>query len=163
MNKIDLGKLLELAGDKAEKLEREWHELSRERELIDVLGDPRQTAEMKKSLVKEVFSGKSHLFIELIGLLIDQDLARSIPKLSEEFTRLVAAKEKVRYDELVFPEKPSEELLAKFNKLAGDKVKFRVSIDKELIGGFIWKTMDGRVMDASIAGRLSKIKEEISA
>jgi ATP synthase F1 delta subunit len=166
VKEIDFEKLFELSGVGALALEEELYgfkkAITSNYELGDFLYDLRQSKEAKKKIVTDVFPGASKMFHDVISLIIDEELCRNISEISRSFGALVANKKKIRFDELVFSEKPTDELLGKFKKIAGERVRFKIEIDPSIMGGFIWKTMDGRIMDASIAGRLSQMKEEIA-
>ena len=162
-----MAKLFELSGKNALTLEEELYRLKKaislNYELADFLADGQKPKEAKKKVGKDLFPGNSKTFHDLLSLIIDKEIAKDIPEISKSFSALVADKEKIRFDELIFSGTPSEELIKKFQKIAGEKVRFKIEIDPSLMGGFIWRTMDGRIMDASIAGRLSQIREEITA
>ena len=165
MKHVDVLKLYDFAGDSSGLLEEELNRFSKllsgNFELKMFLCDGGQPIDARKKVVEDVFPDPSKIFSELISLVIDMGL--NIQDISDEFTKIVSARQDIRFDELIFYEMPTDEILNKFKKLAGDKVKFRIKVDRGIMGGFIWKTMDGKVMDASIAQRLSNIKEEISA
>lgn len=167
MKNVDIVKLVELAGDEAEKLQEELYRLTKlialNFQLANFIEDIGKPAEAREKMIIDAFPSSSRTFKGMINVLIKNELCRKIPEVSAEVSEIVAKKLGVRFDELVFSEKPAEELLLKFNKIANGKVKFRIEIDPSIMGGFIWKTADGRIMDASIAGRLSAIKEEIAA
>jgi len=164
---VDIVKLVELAGDDTEKLQEELYRLTKllalNFELANFIEDISKPAEARGKMIIEAFPSSSKTFKGLISVLIKNELCRKIPEISAEVTELAAKKLGVRFDELVFSEKPAEDLLLKFNKIANGKVRFRIEIDPSIMGGFIWKTGNGKIMDASIAGRLSAIKEEIAA
>ncbi|HTY12984.1 MAG TPA: F0F1 ATP synthase subunit delta [Candidatus Omnitrophota bacterium] len=167
MKNIDLDRLYEIAAGQAERLSDEMYGIAylikKNYDLLSALSDIRSSGEFKKKLIADLTPGASKIFTDTIALLVDQGLLGELDEVSRRFTLLVAQKNNIRYDELIFSEKPGPEILGKFYKIGGDKIKFRVQIDSSIAGGFIWKTMDGKVMDASIKGRLSQMREEISA
>ena len=164
MKNVDIVKLVELAGDDTEKLQEELYRFTKllalNFELANFIEDISKPAEAREKMILDAFPSSSRTFKGMLNVLIKNELCRKIPEISAEVTEIVAKKLGVRFDELVFSEKPADELLSKFSN---GKVKFKIEINPAIIGGFIWKTGDGRVMDASIAGRLSAIKEEIAA
>ena len=167
MKEMDLDRLLEISGERAEALCDELYRISylvkQNYELMSALTDPKLAGEAKKKVIGDLMPGASKIFSEIISLMIDQELIKELDQVSVDFTLLVAKKMNIRFDEVIFSEKPGEDILNKFKKIAGDKIRYRIQIDPTLIGGFIWKTMDGKVMNASIKGRLSQIREEIAA
>ncbi|MFA4967035.1 MAG: F0F1 ATP synthase subunit delta [Candidatus Margulisiibacteriota bacterium] len=167
MNQIDIKKLVELAGEEAEVLQEDLYRFTNmivsDFTLMSFIEDISKPGEVRRKVIEDAFPSSSKIFKKLVPVLIKEEFCRSIPEISEEVTKIVAGKLNVRFDELIFSEKPEENLLSKFAKMTDGKVKFRVRIDPAIMGGFIWKTMDGKVLNASIAGRLSAIKEEITA
>ena len=165
--KIDLNKLMQIAGEQDERIEEELYKFSivfeKEFDLKYFLKNPRYASQDKRKLAQSIFPGFSPLFWDLLELLIKEGLVDRIGELSKEFTKMVAEKNGKNYDVITFPEKPAKELMAKAKRKAGEEIVLRFEIDPSIIGGFIWKTMDGKMLDASLRGRLAQLKEEINA
>ncbi|MFA6431979.1 MAG: ATP synthase F1 subunit delta [Candidatus Margulisiibacteriota bacterium] len=165
--KIDFNKLLQISGENCGRLEEELYKFSKvfekEFDFKYFLKNPRYASQDKRKLAQSIFPGFLPLFWDLIELLIKEGLVDRVAEISKEFTKILADMDDKRFDVVVFSEKPTKELIAKAKKKAGDKISLRFEIDPSILGGFIWKTMDGKMLDASLRGRLAQLKEEINA
>ncbi|OGC05025.1 hypothetical protein A2276_03660 [candidate division WOR-1 bacterium RIFOXYA12_FULL_43_27] len=162
MIKIDVPKLLALAGDESEKLEKELYAFSYKTassfELNLFLENEKIPRSIKKQVVADLFPGASRTFLALAGLLIEQDACRMIPRIAREYRGLLAKKSGKESYEIIFSSEPSTEELSAFDR-KGFRYNFRV--DPKILGGFILKSMKGSVLDCSMAGKLNKMKEEV--
>lgn len=165
MKEIDLEKLFEIAGDKAQALEKELHEfyqlLYKNFDLRVFFEDQSFTKKSKKKLFIEIFPGTSSLLKELIFLLVDNDLEKEVMKVAGKFSKLVAQKEKITFVDVTSAFPLADADLKKINAFVGQKVRARIEIDPSLIAGIKILCSDGRFFDGSLKGRLSKLKGEI--
>lgn len=138
-----------------------------EKQLMNLLLNPKISAEAKKTLIKQSFAGAQEPVLNTLFLMIDRHRAGAIPELAEDFTSL-ANRVREREDAVVYSVKPLEEkelsaLSEVFAKKAGVfSLRIRNEIDPELIGG-VKIRIGNRIYDGSISGKLARIKRQLSA
>jgi len=165
MRDIDIGKLLEIAGDRSVALEEGLLSVARlmqdNYELGVFFEDQAITPEHKKKMLADLFPGADPLLSGLIGLLIDQGLEQRLGQLSEELTKAVSEKQGITFADVTTPYLLTDGERRRIEEFVGDKVRLRIEIDPTLIGGIRIMTSDGRLLDGSLKGTIERLKEEL--
>lgn len=165
MKEIDLEKLYEITGEKAPLLEAELAELAklltREFELRTFFEDAAASKESKLKLLIEIRPELSELGRRLIGLLIDEGLAKSLIKIAERFTKLVARRTATVVAEVKTAYQLQDEERKRIAGWLGGQVRLREEIEPALIGGIRILTSDGKYFDGSLQGALENLKGSI--
>lgn len=103
--------------------------------------------------------------ISLIKVLGESKRLSLIPSIYQQYKELIEKKEKKRTVELTSPfdlSADQNENLAKVLKgRFGENLTIKTKIDQSLIGGFLAKSGDD-VLDASIKGKLEKLRNQIT-
>lgn len=163
---IDIQKLFEIAGSKSEGLVEELYEfnrfLNKNYKLKVFLEDNKIKPSSRKVVFKDVAKGHSKLFKDLICLLIEVGLVRNVPEVAEKFTIVTSVNKNIEFAELKVPKPIEPELLDKIKNFFGGNIRLKVLVDPAVIGGFVLRFFDGKVYDASLQGRLSKLRAEIA-
>ena len=165
MKQVNLEKLLKIAGDEALSLEEELHNLAllvkRNFELEIFLENRMISKNEKKKFFKDIFPAASKLMKDFFDLIIEEDLEKYFVELAGAYSKLVSTKLKVNLVDAIsaFPLDKNERKM--IQELVGEKVSVRVEIDPSLIGGFKLRVGDGRFLDASLSGKLKKLKEDL--
>jgi len=169
-SEVDSLKLYQYAGKEAAAL------LSELFDFLDYLHDHNDAkmfydsmeipAEPKISLIKETFVGKSKMFYDLIILLIHEGLISSIEKITREFQGVLADEGKVEFGQLIsahpLPENIVNKIKIRLESLSeGKKIQLRAKTNPALLGGFELVFREGRMLDGSLAGRISQLKKEL--
>jgi ATP synthase F1 delta subunit len=165
MGKIDIQKLFEYAGEGALGLACELydfeHFLNKNYTFKNFIENSNIEVLSRKKVFDKLFKKTSESFRELIFLLIERNMAREISAVSDKFAELVTKRSGIDFALLstAFP----LDLIAiqKITDAFGGNIRAKVVVDKNLLGGFVLKFRDGRVFDASLMSKLSKMKEEI--
>lgn len=163
MKEIDLEKLYDLAGSRAVALEEELYHFSRmlfhDFELKLFFENGAIPPANKKLLLPELFPRASSLFIDLVDLLIDEELFRRLGWLEREYSKLISRKTGTKLVEITSGREMSEDEKKMIGRSLEGRLRFED--DPKIIGGIKIKWEDGRYLDASLAGILDKLKEEI--
>ncbi|WP_224488238.1 ATP synthase F1 subunit delta [Robertkochia flava] len=132
-------------------------------DLRSLIESPVIKANLKMSILKEVFSDFSDSAERLVALLMENNRI--------EILGLVAQKFVVLYDELKGKEKAvvttavpltgdvEAKILAKVRELTSKEVTLENVVDEAIIGGFILRVGDQQY-DASIANKLNNLKRD---
>jgi ATP synthase F1 delta subunit len=166
MKEIDVKKLFDLALDEVVNLEEGLYAFAGlvrgNYELRQLFENPLVPPADKKQAFARLFPEALPLFRDLVQLLIDENLAKSLIGLSEKLTRMVAARLKLTFVDLSSPYPLSDEQRQQVEKLIGSRAYVRVTIDPSLIGGIKFLTSDGRAYDGSLKGKLERMKEKLA-
>ncbi|MBT8222125.1 MAG: ATP synthase F1 subunit delta [Eudoraea sp.] len=163
--------ILDLAIDKKEDtaLEKDMRlvveTIAEHGELRDVLGSPVVPAEVKKSILSDVFKNINELGKGLINLLVDKKRISLLNEVAAQYIRLHEEYkgERVAYVTTAVPMSSSLEkkLLNQVEKITGEKVTLENKVDADILGGFVLRVGDLQY-NASIANKLDKIKREFT-
>ncbi len=163
--------LYEAATDcgKAELIREELKELvsllKADPELFEFFCTPVISAEKKKAFILQVFEGKvSQELLNFLCVLADKRRGRSIPRIAAQYELLMNQQSGFALGQVYSVSLLSPEELAKVEEEAGKllnkKLKLENLTDAGLVGG-VKIFVEGKVIDASIKGRLLKMKESM--
>lgn len=165
MREIDVKKLFELAVDQVIGLEEalfKFRQLLRDDyELSFFFENPLVPKEDKRHRLSGLVPEAPAIFNELVNLLIDEGLEKSVAALSEKLTKLVSERTGTVFVDVTTPFPLREEDLQQIRRVLGGKPHLRVTLDKKLIGGIRLLASDGRYFDGSLAGAIEELKEEM--
>ncbi|MEG0918782.1 MAG: ATP synthase F1 subunit delta [Anaerovoracaceae bacterium] len=137
----------------------------REPDLLEILSSPVQSNVEKKKLVQAILEGKiTTELLNFLYILIDKGRMIHYEGIYKVFRTLVDEKEGDSYGIIASAKPLKDEHLAEFEAQASDvlreNVKLRNVVEEGLIGG-VKVLIDGKIIDASIKGRLERMKKEI--
>lgn len=154
----ELGKVVPILEESAELLAL----LENEPDLLAFLNTPAISAREKKAVILKIFDGKlCDELLNLLCILIDKGRTRHFARIIGTYKDLLHKEAGFSYGEILSVKPLSAERLVKFEeevgKLLGSKVKLENKVDVGLIGG-IKVYVDGKVIDASVKGRLKDLR-----
>ncbi len=128
-----------------------------------MLQSPIVKSELKKSALKEIFSGTSNITQGLIDVLAENKRESLLGTVAEKYI-ILFDQFKGREVALVTTAVPLTDdlrtkVLAKVKELTGNDVTIENKIDESIVGGFILRVGDLQY-NASIAGKLNNLKRE---
>jgi F-type H+-transporting ATPase subunit delta len=136
-------------------------------ELIDVLKHPKVTKEVKKSIVKESFTGLSQHIVNTLLLLVERHRVDIVTEVVSQFI-LIANEANGVEDAIVYSVRPLTDaeltsISTSFAKKIG-KASLRLQnvVDKALLGGLKLR-IGNRIYDGSISGKLERIERQLVA
>jgi len=164
--------LFELAGQDLDTVQKDMNLIQKSfesaPELIKVLKDPTAGASKKLKIIQNIFgdkiSGQTMKLIELLGqkdrLDLLQDISRSF---NELYKKHKGIREATVVTAVPLDDQLKEKIFQKIKELTGSsQIKLTNIVDPSIIGGFILNIDDLRY-DASISGKLSKLKSKLLA
>jgi len=119
--------------------------------------------EKKQALINEIFQGRlSKTTLGFLLLLLTAGKINLLPEIVAAYTGLLQAVENKVIAEVTTAVPVTGELLskleAKLAELTGKRVSLRQKVDPTIIGGLVIR-VDGKLIDASVKGQLSKLQE----
>ena len=137
------------------------------KELTDLLSNPKISIEKKKSLVKGAFSAFSEQVLNTLYLLIDRHRETIVSELVTVFIDL-ANEERGIAEAKVYTVRPltdneQQNISTQFAKKIG-KASLRIEnvIDRTLVGG-VKIRIGNRIYDGSVSGKLQRLERELIA
>jgi len=130
------------------------------------LEDPRISSEYKKVMLEKLCTEKmTHDFFAVIHAFIDTGREELIEEFSNAFTKKFYKENGVLFGQVTsvykIPEKLRKRLESAMQKRKKGQVKFRYSIDPELLGGICIKFINGEVWDISLKHKIDEVKHVI--
>jgi F-type H+-transporting ATPase subunit delta len=135
-------------------------------ELSALLENPEIESHMKADVLDKVLGGADELVRNFVRLVVEKGRGGEIRDIAAEFEALVAAEEGVLDVELTTAQELSDadfdRIRADIEKKSGRKVQASRTVDPDLIGGIVLQAGSMR-LDASVRGRLERLRQELSA
>lgn len=131
----------------------------------EIMENPALPAAMKKGLIREAFEGKvTDQVLWFLFILIDRRRFGFYHSIVKHYLKLMDEKNRMGYGKIYSAVPLTGEQIARFEeetgKLMDEKIQLKNKIDKSLIGGVKIK-VDGKLIDASISGRLNHLKDKL--
>jgi len=139
--------------------------IGREPDLRAFLNTPAIAASEKKSVISKIFYDRICIeLLDLLFILIDKGRTRHLPKIIDTYKDLVNKEDGFSYGEILSVAPLDEGRLSRFEEETGKLLKLNVRLKntpaEDLIGG-VKIYIDGKVLDASIKGRLKDLKHNM--
>ncbi len=134
-------------------------------ELREFIHNPKIGPSEKKGALSEIL-GKdtSHITLNFLNLIIDQNKQRQLPKIIEKYFNLAASFRNKITAHVISAVPLTEDLIGEMERrlsvITGKDVVVKNEVDKSIIGGFIIRIKE-KVLDASIYGQFEKLREKI--
>jgi len=104
--------------------------------------------------------------LRLVTLVVQRGKVHALPRISEEYTRLLNAHRGVVMATVTsaVPLTAAETVAiqSRVEAMAGARVDLRTAVDPDLLGGLTIQVRD-RLLDASIRGRLERLRDQLHA
>ena len=134
-------------------------------ELHDTLVNPQLDPRVKRSALESLLAGGNERVRNFLLLLAEKGRIGELEAIAEEFERLVAAAEGVLDVELTtayeLSDEEAGEIVRQIEQSSGRRVEAARKVDPDLIGGIVLQVGSRRV-DASLRGRLNKLRQELT-
>jgi F-type H+-transporting ATPase subunit delta len=134
-------------------------------ELREVLVNPQLDPRAKRAALEGLLEGGDERVRNFLFLLAEKGRIGEVEPIAEEFERLVAADEGVLDVELTTAYELSDdeaaEILRQIEQASGRRVEAQRKVDPDLIGGLVLQVGSRRV-DASVRGRLNRLRQELT-
>jgi F-type H+-transporting ATPase subunit delta len=138
--------------------------LEESEELRRFLQNPQIEAVTKRAALEDLLGGADEFVLNFLRLLADKGRIGQLGDIHEEWTRLLARRERVLELELTTAVELSEEeadrVVTQIEQASGRRVVAERRVDPDLIGGLVVQAGSLR-LDASVRGRLEQLREEL--
>jgi F-type H+-transporting ATPase subunit delta len=134
-------------------------------ELHDALVNPQLDPRAKRAALEGLLAGGDERVRNFLLLLAEKGRIAELEPIHEEFERLVAADEGVLDVELTtayeLSDQEADEIVRQIETTSGRRVDATRKVDPDLIGGIVMQVGSRRV-DASVRGRLNRLRQELT-
>jgi F-type H+-transporting ATPase subunit delta len=160
------------AAKEANRLERAHEELAdfvatveQVPELKSVLESPELDSRAKAALLEQVLGDADELVRNFLLLLAEKGRSGEVAEIAREFEALVAREQGILDVELTTAVELSkadfDQLVDRIGKASGRQVRASRAVDPALVGGLVLE-VGSRRLDASIRGRLDRLRQELT-
>ncbi|WLV24185.1 F0F1 ATP synthase subunit delta [Aciduricibacillus chroicocephali] len=135
------------------------------KELVQVFGNPSLSQARKKAFAREIFAGLNEDLLHTVYLLIERHRIDNLPLIAEQFEERVLEESGIARLE-VYSAKPvddrnKDELVQAFKKRLGKQhIQIENKIDPSLIGGLKVR-VGNTIYDGSVRGKLDRLSQLI--
>jgi F-type H+-transporting ATPase subunit delta len=134
-------------------------------ELRSVLESPELDSRAKAALLEQVLGDADELVRNFLLLLAEKGRGGEVAEIAREFEALVAREQGILDVELTTAVELSTEdfdqLVDRIGKASGREVRASRAVDPALVGGLVLE-VGSRRLDASIRGRLDRLRQELT-
>jgi F-type H+-transporting ATPase subunit delta len=156
------GRLAEVREDLAEFAEA----VASTDELRSFLRNPQIEPHVKRDALAALLADADELVRNFLLLLADKGRVAEIEEIHAEFERLIAQQARVLEVELTTAVELSDEeaaqVVRRIEDAAGRRVEATRRVDPDIIGGIVVQA-GSRRLDASVRGRLNRLRQELTA
>jgi F-type H+-transporting ATPase subunit delta len=134
-------------------------------ELRAVLESPELDSRAKAALLDQVLGDADELVRNFVRLLAEKGRAGELDEIAREFEGLVAQDQGILDVELTtaveLSQQEFDDLVARVGQASGREVRASRAVDPTLVGGLVLQ-IGSRRLDASIRGRLDRLRQELT-
>jgi F-type H+-transporting ATPase subunit delta len=134
-------------------------------ELRSVLESPELDSRAKTALLEQVLGEADELVRNFLLLLTAKGRGGEVEEIAREFDALVARDQGILDLELTtaveLSQQDFDQLVDRIGKASGRKVRASRAVDPSLVGGLVLE-VGSRRLDASIRGRLDRLRQELT-
>ena len=136
-------------------------------EVVEVVGSPAVPLDRRLAVTDALLRSRiSPASLRLVNLLVQRGRASVLPRVSEEFTRQLNAHRGVVMATVTsavpLTDDETAAIRSRVEAMAGTRVELATQVDPDLIGGLTIQVRD-RLLDASIRGRLERLRDQLHA
>jgi F-type H+-transporting ATPase subunit delta len=134
-------------------------------ELRAVLESPELDSRAKAALLDQVLGDADELVRNFVRLLAEKGRSGELDEIAREFEALVAQDQGILDVELTtavdLSQQEFDDLVVRVGQASGRKVRASRAVDPDLVGGLVLQ-IGSRRLDASIRGRLERLRQELT-
>jgi F-type H+-transporting ATPase subunit delta len=134
-------------------------------ELRAVLESPELDSRAKAGLLDQVLGDADELVRNFVRLVAEKGRAGELHEIAREFEALVAHEQGILDVELTtaveLSQQEFDELVSRVGRASGRTVRASRAVDPSLVGGLVLQ-IGSRRLDASIRGRLDRLRQELT-
>jgi F-type H+-transporting ATPase subunit delta len=133
----------------------------------DVLDNPSIPHPERQQIVERILAPRVDRGVfNLVRLLVERGRTELLPQIAAEYRRL-ANRQAGIVEAVVTSAAPlttdeTEALRRRIEQMAGSRIDLQTQVDESLLGGLTVK-LGGRLLDASVRGRLERLRDELIA
>jgi F-type H+-transporting ATPase subunit delta len=127
--------------------------------------DPKVSREEKVETVGRTFQSMRPHVVNLVRILAARDRIHLLPSILQEFVALDREARGILEARVTvarpIDDREQEEVRRRLEQLTGKTVEIHTDVDSSILGGIVVR-MGDRLIDASVAGRLQRLRQEMA-
>jgi F-type H+-transporting ATPase subunit delta len=150
--------------DEWEKELRKLAEISKDREVLDLIDHPKVPFNLKADLIKEKLGTSNELILNLCYLLILKGRLKNADQIADEYGDLLDSLRGIKHaivtTAVPINEAEKNKITSQLEKIAGKKVTVKLQVNPNIIGGMVARIED-TLIDGSVRNRLDLLRRNL--
>jgi len=150
--------------DEWEKELRKLAEISKDREVLDLIDHPKVPFNLKADLIKEKLGTSNELILNLCYLLILKGRLKNADQIADEYGDLLDSLRGIKHaivtTAVPIDEAEKNKITSQLEKIAGKKVTVKLQVNPNIIGGMVARIED-TLIDGSVRNRLDLLRRNL--
>lgn len=138
---------------------------SQNAELRELLSSPAIPTSERLGVIETVFGSLGEYAVSFLKILCEKRLIGGFEDMADEYDKMVEMSKNLSVAKVTsaveLTEQEQKKLKEKLERMCGHSVVIETSVDASILGGMVI-ALDDKIIDASLRGRLSDVKEVIS-
>jgi F-type H+-transporting ATPase subunit delta len=144
---------------------RKIAKIAQNTEFTNLIENPKLAFELKAKLAQEILGKINPMALNLVYLLIAKGKLKNAGQLAEEYERLLNDHYGIKSAEvttaIALDDAEKERLSHHLEAIIGKKVRIKIQVDPDILGGFIAR-IDDSLIDGSIRNKLEMLKKSLA-
>ncbi|RPJ61368.1 MAG: ATP synthase F1 subunit delta [Dehalococcoidia bacterium] len=150
--------------DEWEKELRKLAEITKDREVLDLIDHPKVPFNLKADLIKEKLGTSNELILNLCYLLILKGRLKNADQIADEYGDLLDSLRGIKHaivtTAVPINDAEKSKITSQLEKIAGKKVTVKLQVNPNIIGGMVARIED-TLIDGSVRNRLDLLRRNL--
>lgn len=144
---------------------RKLADVTKDREVLDLIDHPKVPFSMKSDLIKEKLGTSNPLVINLCNLLIMKGRLKNADQIADEYEALLDAQRGIKHAVVTtavsISETEKNRIASHLEKITGTKVTVKTQVNPAIIGGMVARIED-TLIDGSVRNKLDLLRRDLA-
>ena len=147
-----------------EKELRRIAELMRDREIADLIDNPKVPFNLKAELIKQKLVKANDLVLNLCYLLISKGKLKNVEQISDEYDKVLDNYRGIKHAMVTTAvpvnDAEKQKIIGQLEKITGKKVTLKLQVNSSILGGMVARIED-TLIDGSVRNRLDLLRRNL--
>ncbi|MDD5313272.1 MAG: ATP synthase F1 subunit delta [Dehalococcoidia bacterium] len=150
--------------DEWKKELRRITELMHDRQIADLIDNPKVPFNLKAELVKQKLGKTNDLVLNLCYLLISKGKLKNIEQISDEYDKVLDNFRGIKHatvtTAVAVNDAEKQKIAGQLEKITGKKVTVKLQVDSSILGGMVARIED-TLIDGSVRNKLDLLRKDL--